>query len=284
MINIKKSILVLLVLIIIYILLTLSRTAFWGDNSISEKKTIITGHRGAAGLAPENTLAAIQVALDYKTDRIEIDIQQTKDNKVIVMHDITIDRTTTGAGFVKNLSFDEIRKFNAAEKFNSKFKDEKVPSLEEVLQLINGKSVLLIEIKDGNEYYPNIEQNTIDLINKYKAKDWCIIQSFNDKALFKAHEIAPDFTYHKLFITSFPFTPFFYDTGFNSTAFEKYDFVSEFSLNVKFATQRIINKIHSLNKKVNVWTIRDSIQGNRLINYGVDGIITDYPNYFLENK
>ena len=73
---------------------------------MENKKIIITGHRGAAGLAPENTLASIQLAIELGVDRIEIDVQQTKDNKIIVLHDRTLRRTTTGHGFVKKLTYD----------------------------------------------------------------------------------------------------------------------------------------------------------------------------------
>ena len=96
---------------------------------------IITGHRGAAGLAPENTLASIQLALDLGVDRIEIDVQQTKDNIVIVLHDRTLRRTTTGIGYVKTKNYDEILKHSAGLKFNRHYVKEKVPTLDEVIKL-----------------------------------------------------------------------------------------------------------------------------------------------------
>ena len=78
-----------------------------------KKSLIVTGHRGAAGLAPENTLASIQLALDLGVDRIEIDVQQTKDNVIIVLHDRTLRRTTDGFGFVKNIEYQDLLKLSA---------------------------------------------------------------------------------------------------------------------------------------------------------------------------
>jgi len=279
----KKAFLIFLsivFLIAVYFLLALSPALYSGKDTFEKEVNIVlTGHRGAAGLAPENTLSAIQKGIDNKVDRIEIDVQQTKDNVVISLHDISIDRTTDGAGLVKDLTYKEILKYSAGIKFSEKFKDEKVPTLDEVLKLVNGKAVLIIEIKEGNDYYPGIEQRVIDAIYKFNAKAWVIVHSFNDKALEKVREIDETIELHKLFYVDFPFIPLINDGKFRITNLEHYDYVTEISTFYPFTTQRLVDKVHKLNKKINVWTVNDSIKINRLINMGVDGIITDYPNY-----
>ena len=113
----------------------------------NSNKITITGHRGAGGLAPENTLASIQLALDLGVDRIEIDVQQTKDNVVIVLHDRTLRRTTTGFGYVKAKTYEEILKHSAGYKFNKYYIKEKVPTLDQVIKLIDVRAELLIETK-----------------------------------------------------------------------------------------------------------------------------------------
>ncbi len=264
----------------IYLLLALSPVLYAGNDTFAkETKIILIGHRGAGGLAPENTLAAIQKGLDNKVDRIEIDVQQTKDNVVISLHDTTIDRTTDGSGLVKDMTYSEILKFSAGIKFSKKFKNEKIPTLDDVLKLVNGQAVLVIEIKEGNDYYPNIEQRVVDAIHKHNAKTWAIIHSFNDNALEKVKEIDKTIELHKLFIADFPFLKLIYDGKFRITNLEHYNYVTEISTFYPFTTQRLVDKVHALNKKINVWTVNDSIKINRLINMGVDGIITDYPNY-----
>ncbi len=281
-INKKTTIpLFVIALLVSYVLLTLSPTVYGGDASASDHSVTITGHRGAAGLAPENTLAAISVALDYGVERIEIDVQQTKDSVVIVLHDRSLDRTTDGVGEVRDLNYNEILKYSAGSKFDEKFASEKVPTLEQVLQLIDGKAVLVIEIKDGNKYYPGIEQRSIDLVHKYDAKDWSIVHSFYDEVLYKINEMDPSIELHKLLVGDLPFIPVFYDGSFQFANIEKYDFVDEISLMAAFVTPRFIDKVHAMGKKVNVWTVRDSLDARKFINLGVDGIITDYPNYLI---
>ena len=270
----------LVFLIVIYFFIALSPVLYSGEDSLAkDTPVILTGHRGAGGLAPENTLAAIQKGLDNKVDRIEIDVQQTKDNIVIVMHDLSIDRTTDGKGLVKNLTYRELKKYSAGIKYSEKYKNEKIPSLNQVLKLINQQATLVIEIKEGDAYYPGIEQRVVSSIHKYHAKSWVIVHSFNDKALKKIREIDKDIVLHKLFIADFPFIPLIYDGEFKFTNLEQYAYATEISTFYPFTTQSLIDKIHSLNKKINVWTVNDSIKINRLINMGVDGIITDYPNY-----
>ncbi|MEN8119306.1 MAG: glycerophosphodiester phosphodiesterase family protein [Bacteroidota bacterium] len=280
----KKALMIFLIIIFVlavYFLLALSPVLYSGKDKLEKEESIVlTGHRGAAGLAPENTLAAIQKGLDNNVDRIEIDVQQTKDNVVISLHDITINRTTNGVGLVKNMTYNEILKFSAGIKFSEKFKDEKVPTLNDVLKLVNGQAVLVIEIKAGNDYYPGIEQRVVDAINEHNAKQWVIVHSFNDSALEKIREIDETIELHKLFIADFPFIPLIYDGKFRITNLKDYRYATEISTFYTFTTQRLVDQVHAMNKKINVWTVNDSIKINRLINMGVDGIITDYPNYF----
>lgn len=112
---------------------------------IEEKKITITAHRGGAALAPENTLAAVRLGMELGVDYIEIDIHQTADNQLVVCHDMTIDRTTNGRGKICNMTLDEIRSFNIV--YCDSVTDLKIPTLDEVLALVDGKTKLLIEIK-----------------------------------------------------------------------------------------------------------------------------------------
>jgi len=284
--HMKKISLVLLVIVFIiavYFILALSPALYSGNGIATKKqksKIVLTGHRGAAGLAPENNISSIKKALELNVDRIEIDVQQTKDNVVISLHDKTIDRTTNGKGLVKDLSYNEILKYSAGIKFSKEFENDKVPTLDEVFETINAKTTLIIEIKDGNDYYPGIEQRVVDAINKYNAKEWTIVHSFNDKALKKVNEIDSTIILHKLFIADLPFLPIIYDGNFQITNLEQYSYCDEFSTFYPFTTKRLISEVHKLGKKINVWTVNDTTKINKLINYGVDGIITNFPDYF----
>ena len=149
----------------------------------------VIAHRGGANLAPENTMAAFEKAISLKVDMIEIDVEQTNDSVVVVIHDGTVDRTTNGSGAVDSLSYDYIKNLDAGSWYDKKFAAEKISTLDEVLSLIDGQLTLLIEIKEGSERYPGIERQTVEAIQKFKAHSWVIVQSFNLKAIERVSQI-----------------------------------------------------------------------------------------------
>ncbi|PCJ27437.1 MAG: hypothetical protein COA97_03995 [Flavobacteriales bacterium] len=248
------------------------------------KSIIITGHRGAGGLAPENTLASIQLAIDLGVDRIEIDVQQTKDNVIIVLHDRTLRRTTTGIGYVKTKTYAEILKHSAGYKFNKYYIKEKVPTLDEVIQFINGRVELLIETKYSFMYYPNIERHIINVIKSNDAKDWCKVISFNDRALFRVHKLDNEIRTGKLFVGKYSNLPLSWDKGVNIKPLKRYHFVDEIIVKHIYATKKIIDRVHGMGKELHVWTVNDSKTIQDLVDRGVDGIITDYPNLLMKYK
>lgn len=251
---------------------------------MENKNIIITGHRGAAGLAPENTLASIQLAIELGVDRIEIDVQQTKDNKIIVIHDRTLRRTTTGHGFIKNLTYDEILQFSAGYKFNKFYINEKVPTLEQVIDLIDGKVELLIETKYSYMYYPNIERHIINIIKNKDARDWCKVISFNDRALFRINKLDDSIRLGKLFVGKHAHLPLSFDKGLNIRPLKKYAFVDEVIVKHDYATKAIIEKVHDFGKELHVWTVNNEATIQKLIERGVDGIISDYPNLLMKYR
>ena len=141
------------------------------------KQIKVIGHRGAAGLEPENTLLAFKKALKLGVDELELDILPSKDGHLMVIHDDKIDRTTNGSGYVKNLTLSELKKLNAG-------KGEKIPTLNEVFDLIKNKNVILnIELKKSG-----YENKVVDLIKKYKFEKKVLVISFVADAIKK---IAP---------------------------------------------------------------------------------------------
>ena len=245
---------------------------------------IITGHRGAGGLAPENTIASIQLALDLGVDRIEIDVQQTKDNVVIVLHDRTLRRTTTGIGYVKTKNYDEILKHSAGYKFNKYYIKEKVPTLDEVIKFIDGRAELLIETKYSFMYYPNIERHIINVIKDNDAKAWCKVISFNDRAIFRVHKLDPEIRIGKLFVGKHANLPLSWDKGVNLKPLRRYHFVDEIIVKHVYATKNIIDRVHGMGKELHVWTVNDPKTIEELVLRGVDGIISDYPNLLMKYK
>ncbi|MFD1615110.1 glycerophosphodiester phosphodiesterase [Gelatiniphilus marinus] len=266
-----------MVLIIAYLCLSLS-PIFFQDFLNEEADALIIAHRGASKIAPENTAASVKAALNLNPDSIEIDVQQTQDSVVVLMHDTTLDRTTNGKGLVKENSFLELKKLDAGSWFSDDFINEGIPTLEDIIKLIDGKSELIIEIKKGDKYYPNIERNIVKIIAKHQAEPWVIIHSFDSEVLKRVHQLNPNITLHKLLIGKLKFIPFIISNEIEALNIDKQPYIKAYSINYAFANRDFIKLLKSKGKDVNVWTVNNAHFANELISIGVNGIITDHPN------
>ncbi len=276
----KRYILSAVILIGLYFSTSLSPALIFNYDRNPNQKFVKVGHRGAAGLAPENTLSAIAEGLKSKADRIEIDVQQTKDGIVVVMHDETLDRTTNGNGLIKDCTYSQLSKLDAGSWFDKKYEKEKIPTLDETIKFINGRAELLIEIKKGDDYYPNIEKNVLKIIGENNCRSWCIIHSFYTKVLERVHKKDPLIRLHKLFAGKISLLPILFGKGIETFDFDEYPYIEEYSLYYCFANKGIIKTLKARGKKVNVWLVNDQQIIDDMIALGVDGIITDFPNKF----
>lgn len=140
----------------------------------------IWGHRGAYHFAPENTLTAFQIAADMGADGVEFDIQLTKDNEIVVIHDETVDRTSNGHGFVKDFTLAEIKKLNFNKRGITKPEFMEIPTLDEALTLLKITELKInIELKTGVVYYEGIERKALDTALKHGLCDRIVWSSFN---------------------------------------------------------------------------------------------------------
>lgn len=149
------------------------------------RPTKVIAHRGGRKWAPENTLAAFRLSLEAGVDGMEFDVQRCATGELVVIHDDDVQRTTDGVGLVKDISLAELRRLSAGEWFDPKFEDEKIPTLEEVLELVDGKAVINIEVKNAPTCYPDIEDDVLDLLKSYKHMDKVIISSFDHNLMVK---------------------------------------------------------------------------------------------------
>lgn len=247
---------------------------------------VIVAHRGGASLAPENSLLAIEKGILSGADMIEIDIHQTLDNAIVVCHDPTIDRTTTGSGKIAELTLAQIKQFSIIDS-EGNATNERIATLRQVLDLVEShrakgsKVTMLIEIKHASGQYPGIEQRLIDEIRHRNAFDWCTAQSFADPVLFTLHSLCPELRIEKLLICRLPGLPFIID-GFNITRFsyEKYHFVSSFNLMWQGTSRSDILDIHSHGKEVKLWTM----EGVDAPVLDADGFITNRPDIWQNTR
>ena len=214
-------------------------------------------HRGASGegLAPENTLAAFRLALGHGADVVELDVHRTKDGQVVVMHDATLDRTTNLTGAVRDLNLRDLIEADAG-------KGERVPTLAEALELIRGKAVVLIEIKPDD-----ITEKVMEIIMETEATDFIVVQSFHPQVVADAGRLLPQVPRGLLI-------------GREGDMIRQAESVGAGIVvpSYTLVTETLIQGIRAQGLDLYTYTVDAEADMHRMIDLGVDGIITNYPN------
>lgn len=233
---------------------------------------LLIGHRGYPAKFPENTLASFDGAMQAGCDMIELDVTLTKDRKVMVIHDDTLDRTTTGRGPVSGHTLEEIKALDAGSWFDMRFSEERVPELSEVLKQTAGRCMLNIEIKKSafEADYPAdaIEHQVVELIKTSRAMDRVIISSFDQRILQRiaAMEAPPAIAYIS-------------DHGADKRVLEMLLGMKAFSWHPRFKvlTREQVEMLHAAGVRVFPWTINTREEAERMLALGVDGLICNEP-------
>lgn len=225
----------------------------------------ISSHRGASKDAPENTLPAIEMALDTAADYIEIDVQETKDGEVVLMHDATLARTTGVNKKVSDLTLEEIQQLDAGSWYGDEFVGVTVPTLREVLEVCKGHCKLNIEIK-ANKAMPDLEEKVVALIEEYDFTRQCVVTSVYKQSLKKVKKLNKEI--QTGYILSSAYGRYYLD--------KEIDFLS---MRSTLITERVVRLSHKYGKEVCVWTINTKNEAIRMSQLGVDNIITDRPTY-----
>lgn len=260
--------------------IVISYTANAQDMSV--KRPIVIAHRGASGYAPENTIVAFDKAIELGADMVELDVHFTKDEVVVVLHDETLDRTTDKEGLVKDYNWDEIKDADAGSWKGEEFKGEKLPTLDEVIKHLNGRTKLLIEIKDGGNFYPGLEKKVWEIVQANNAQSWCEVQSFSQDAVEIFHSLNTELPLYKLVVGNIPVLPVHVDIKLKGGGVLKYKEYAGVNPNKKFVRKRIVKKLHKRGQKMFVWTVNKEEDMRKIIDKGVDGIITNYPDRLLK--
>ncbi|WPC42402.1 glycerophosphodiester phosphodiesterase [Clostridium sp. JS66] len=269
-INRKSEILMITSIIVIFLLSLLA-----GFKLASQQKSKSSGiyvtdipvkiiaHRGSSRRAPENTVSSILCSVEDKADYAELDVQQTKDGVVVLMHDKNLKRISKLNKNVEETNYKNIEELSVYGNNFKKFKEEKIPTLDEVVKKTKGKIKLDIEIKSyGNDV--NLPERVVKIIEDNNAIDNSIVCSFDYKVLQKVKKLNP-----KIQIG--------YITCSNSDDIFKLKDVDFYSIYNAKVDKELIDKVHRRNKKIHVWTVDNINDMNKFIKMGVDGIITDYP-------
>ena len=226
---------------------------------LSRKPFSIIGHRGAKGLEPENTLRSISRALEIGVDIVEIDVRSTKDGVLILLHDEDFSRVAGIPVKARNLAFKEIRE-------EIRVYGESVPTLEEALEFVNGKSGLFIEIKE-----PETTGNIIKLLRRCGLPESVALVSFHDEALIAARRMEQSIV-----------TGLIYSRPPGRIIDAKKIGAKIVLPRYPLATEKAVSLAHRLGLKVAVWTVNDPSIAEKMVERGVDAIATDYPDRLVE--
>ncbi len=237
-------------------------------------KPMVIAHRGFSGRYPENTLRSFREALNLPVDAIELDVRRTKDGVLIVIHDETVDRTTDGKGRVRDLTWSEIQKLDAGSWKGSEFAGERIPRLEEALELINGQKVVFLEIKE-----PDTTEQIVETLRQIDALSWVKIGSFHSQAIATAKKLVPEISSSLIGGAK---------VGTSDEAFA--NFVKEalhcgansITVNYPALTPERVHYCHQRCLFVGTWTVNDAELAERMIAMGVDAIASDYPDVVLK--
>lgn len=240
--------------------------AAYNGNFISKSvavQTRITAHRGSSSGAPENTMAALEKAVEEMADRAEIDVQETADGVIVLCHDTSLKRVAGVNKKVSDLTLEQIKKLDVGSWFSSEYQGEQIPTLEEVMEYAKGKIDLNIEIKNlGNS--SGLPEKVIELVEKHEMQEQCVITSTNRFYLKRVKDVNPEI--RTGYIISAAYGNFYSD-----------DFIDLISIRSSFVTERMIESAHEAGKAVHAWTVNGKVEMERLKQLGVDDMITDRP-------
>ncbi len=231
---------------------------------------VIFAHRGDLAHAPENTLPSFQQALQKGADGVELDAKLTADGRVIVIHDMTVERTTTGKGRVASFNLEDIRKLDAGAWYNEKFSGTKVPMLEEVFELVGKDKLINIELTNYSTPKDGLVLKVSELIKKHNKHDQILFSSFFPSNLKIAAQVLPNVPRALLAM------PGLVGLWARSFGFMFGDYQA-LHPHISSASREQVQRAHRLKRRVHVWTANTPEEIHRLKDWGVDGIFTDDP-------
>lgn len=250
--------------------------------SATASRTVeVIAHRGSSGAAPENTLAAVRLAISQKSDVVENDIQRTLDGELVIMHDLTLARTTDveqvfpgrAPWYVRDFTLAEIKQLDAGSWFAPEFAAERVPTLAEWVSTVGQHAGMLLEPKSP-ELYPGIEADldkelrSLPEFHRALKAGRVVVQSFNHVWLRGYKDLAPDVPVGLLY----GFKPTEIDIAAAAT------WAEQINPALGAINQDTVDQVHAHGLDINVWTVNAGADMRRAISWQVDGIITNYPH------
>lgn len=235
----------------------------------TDLKPLLIAHRGASGYAPENTLSAFKLALDMGVRFVELDVHQTKDGQVVVIHDDNLKRFGGSGKKVLDLTYEEISKIAIKENFHRGYPHERVPTLEQVLTLVARRAVVNVEIKGPSAVYPGIEEKVLKLLERKGYNGMAYISSFDVNCLERVRASSADM--HLGYLLGL--------TSIRTAISRMRDLRCDaLVVSARQAQRGLIQKVHQRGYHVLVYTANTRQIWDRIAERHVDAIFTDYPD------
>jgi len=228
---------------------------------------LIVAHRGASSYAPEHTIAAYELALAQGADLIEVDIHLSADDQPVAIHDLTLDRTTDGTGPVRERTVRELKRLDAGGWFGPEFRGQRIQTLQEILERFRGRIGFAVELKGESDVYPGIEERVVSLLQIYEAVERSLLLSFDPRALAKAREMEPGIRLGALQRHG-PLDPQAFAPGVATALCPE----------VHLLTEDGARRIRAAGLDLYVWVLNDVPAFDRLVAWGITGVITDRPD------
>jgi glycerophosphoryl diester phosphodiesterase len=241
----------------------------------SLSQPVIFAHRGASAHAPENTLAAFELALSQNADAIELDVKLSADGHIVVIHDPAVDRTTGSHGRVKDLSLAQLQSLDAGSFFSEKFRGQKIPTLEQVFESVGNRTLINIELTNYSTPRDQLVETVCALVKRFGLQKSVMFSSFFSTNLSRARVYLPDIPSGLLAFQGLAgaWTRSF---GF---AFGRYQALHP---NLRDVSPQQVQRVHRLDRRIHVWTVNAAQDIQRLFRWGVDGIFTDDPQLAVQ--
>ena len=228
----------------------------------AEDNVEIIAHRGAAGSKPENTTAAIEEAIVQGSDWVEIDVQESADGRIVVMHDADLMKLAKVNLQIHAAPLDQLQQVDIGSWYDPVYNDQRIPLLSDVLEQVSGRAKLLIEFKHYG-FDVDLEGRTVELIEAADMVDDIALMSLKYESVQKAKSLRPDWRAGILAATAI-----------GNLVGLKGDFAA---VRAEIASPSLISSVHAAGKDLYVWTVNDPLQMSKMISMGVDGLITDEP-------
>jgi glycerophosphoryl diester phosphodiesterase len=241
-------------------------------DAAAAQQSLILGHRGASRYAPMNTLPSFVLAAELGADGIELDVRQSADGHIVILHDETVDHTTNGSGVIREMSFAALRELDAGSWKDAKYARAQIPTLDEVFEAVGQSLLINVEIKAEHDSDLRVVPQVVDCIRRHNMIDRVIMSSFNPAALREFRALMPEVMVGYLLEGDQPADGDWMQ-GLQIEAVNPY---------YEWIDDAYMQRIRAKNLAVYTWTVNDANAALKLQQLGVNAIISDVPDVLLK--